>query len=144
MRQFVAVILVNYDGSVLAQHRDNKPRILGPDTWGAVGGAVEVKKDKDLKKAAARELREETSYKQNSSELRFLARDTYITEQGTEVQRTIFWDYYDGIQRIKCNEGQEIRFIAPKEFGELKLYTGHEKFIRKASEKVFGSGLEQK
>jgi 8-oxo-dGTP pyrophosphatase MutT (NUDIX family) len=144
MRQFAAIILVKPDGSVLAQHRDNKPNILGPDTWAAVGGAADNKEDKALKGAAIRELLEETDYKQNPNRLRFLARDTYTTERGMEVERTIFWDYYDGKQPINCNEGQEIKFITPNDLSRLKFYTGHEKFFRKASEKVFGLGVEQK
>ena len=59
MRQFVSVILVKPDGSVLSQHRDNIPTILGPDTWCTPGGALEPT-DLSLKYGAARELKEET------------------------------------------------------------------------------------
>lgn len=143
MRQFAAVILVKPDGSVLAQHRDNIPSILGPDTWVAIGGARD-KEDKDLKSVGVRELEEETGYKMLTKELRFLARDEYETEKGTPVERTIFWALYDGKQEIQCFEGQEIRFVESREFDALKFYTGHEKFFRKASEKVFTTGIEKK
>lgn len=134
MRQFVAVILVKSDGSVLAQHRDNKPEILGPNTWGTVGGAKE-ETDIDLKNAGARELLEETGYKINPDNLKFLTEDIYTTERGKEVQRIIFWAPYDGIQKINCFEGQEIRFVKPKEFSELNFYTGHESFFKMASQR---------
>ena len=62
MRQFVGVILVKPDGSVLSQHRDNKPEILGPDTWCVVGGARD-ESDEDVSDTAARELLEETGYR---------------------------------------------------------------------------------
>jgi len=142
MRQFVAVILVKSDGSVLAQHRDNKKTILGPDTWCAIGGARDKEEDIDLKKTGARELKEETGYKINPEDFKFLARDEYITEKGTPVERTIFWALYDGRQEINCYEGQAIRFIHPKAFPSLNFYTGHEYFLRKASEKVFGQKIE--
>lgn len=146
MHQFVGIILVKPDGSVLAQHRDNKPNILGPDTWAVVGGAREIKGtdlDKDLKAVAIRELHEETGYTISEKELLFLGRDQYITEKGTPVQRTFLWARYDGKQPINCNEGQEIRFINQHELRDLKIYTGHEGFLRKAMEKVFNNGKER-
>lgn len=142
MRQYVGIVLVKSDGSVLAQHRDDKPNILGPNTWGVVGGARD--NDHDLKAVACRELEEETDYKINPEDLRFLARDIYKTEKGTDVERTIFWAFYDGRQPINTNEGQEIRFIEPSEFNNLNFYTGHQAFLRKASEKTFGVPLEKK
>lgn len=142
MRQYVGVVLVKPDGSVLAQHRDNKSNILGPNTWCVVGGTHD--NDKDLKAVASRELEEETDYKINPQDLRFLARDTYKTEKGTNVERTIFWAFYDDRQKINTNEGQEIRFIEPSEFNNLNFYTGHQAFLRKASEKTFGTPLEKK
>lgn len=134
MRQYVAVVLVKPDGSVLAQHRDNKPTILGPDTWCSVGGARD-EDNESLESAGIRELREETGYEVKVKKLRLLARDKYETEKGTPVERIIFWAPYDQKQEIRCYEGQEIRFIEPREFDDLNFYTGHENFLRKASEK---------
>lgn len=142
MRQYVGIILVKPDGSVLGQHRDNNPKILGPDTWGVVGGANDNIDDQDLKTVARRELKEETRYDVALKDLRFLARDTYTTEKGTSVQRTILWAWYDGVQPIECYEGQEIRFVSPKELNVLNIYTGHEGFFRKAMEKVFTKSPE--
>lgn len=142
-RQYVGVILVRPDGSVLSQHRDNIPTILGPDTWAVLGGRKEDE-DQNLTSAAARELKEETDYEISESNLRFLTRDDYITEKGVPVERTIFWAMYDGKQQINCLEGQEIRFITPSEFSSLNFYTGHEGFFRKAAEKVFSLPIERK
>lgn len=128
MRQFVGVILVKPDGSVLSQHRDNIPTVLGPDTWRVVGGAQE-KDDGDLRTTAVRELGEETGYKIDKDELELLVKDKYATERGVQVERTIFWGRCDGIQEIHTNEGQEIRFINPSELGTLQIYTGYEGFF---------------
>jgi len=143
MRQYVGIILVKDDGSVLAQHRDDKPEILGPDTWCVTGGARE-EDDKDLKTTACRELKEETDYILNPSDIHFLALDVYRTEKGREVQRTILWARYDGEQTIYTNEGQEIRFIRPAELNTLNFYTGHQNFLKRASEKVFNPRIENK
>lgn len=143
MKQYVAVILVNNDGSLLAQHRDDIETILGPNTWCCVGGRRDPN-DKSLKAAAARELREETEYELSEEDIRFLTRDTYVTEHGDPRERIIFWAWYDGKQEIKCLEGQEIRFIYPTEFSGLNFYTGHERFFRLAVEKVFGGSIERR
>lgn len=144
MRQYIGIILVKPDGSVLAQHRDNKPEILGPDTWCVIGGARDHIDDKDLKTVAKRELLEEAGYDIPIKDLRFLARDNYNTEKGTPVQRTILWAWYDGSQPIECHEGQEIRFVRPTELNQLTIYIGHEGFFRKAMEKIFARPPELK
>lgn len=135
MRQFVATILINKENSVLAQHRDNIPTILGPNTWMVPGGAKE-ESDKDLKTAAARELLEETDYIINPKDLTFLTKDIYTTEEGITVERIIFWALYDGKQEIHCNEGQEMKFITEKDLDILNIYTGHKGFFKKAIELV--------
>lgn len=144
MRQYVGIILIKSDGSVLGQHRDNKPDILGSDMWCVIGGARDNIDDKDLKTVAKRELKEETGYDVELKDLRFLARDSYTTEKGVPVQRSILWSWYDGAQPIKCYEGQEIRFISHSELTQLKIYTGHDGFFRKAMEKVFARPPEMK
>lgn len=135
MRQYVGVILVNSEGAVLSQHRDDKPQILGPNTWCVVGGARE-KIDEDTKAAAIRELKEETGYVALPNDLELLDHDEYTTEKGEKVERIIYWGKYDGHQPIECYEGQEIRFVYSSEFGSLPFYTGHENFFRKATERL--------
>lgn len=135
MRQFVGVILVKEDGSVLAQHRDNKEGILGPNMWCVPGGAME-ESDQDLKSAGARELREETDYIVNPDELQLLTTDIYTNERGISVERTIFWAPYDGKQEIHCNEGQEMRFIPQEDLQELEIYTGHKEFLEEATQVI--------
>jgi len=144
MIQSVGVILVKQDGSVLAQHRDNKPNILSPNTWAVVGGGRKVGADSDLVAACIRELYEETGYKADRKDLNFLARDTYSISPDLQVERIILWARYDDVQKIDCNEGREIRFIDPNEFAELNFSAGSESFLKKASEKAFYSGGEFK
>ncbi|MFA7301618.1 MAG: NUDIX hydrolase [Candidatus Shapirobacteria bacterium] len=143
MRQFVSVILVKSDGSVLSQHRDNIPEISGPDTWCACGGALEPT-DSSLKYGAARELKEETGYEVKESDLKLLTEDTYQNEKGVQIHRNIFWAEYDGNQPIGCSEGQEIRFISPSEFHTLNFYQGHENFLRLATQVNIRSSRERR
>ncbi len=144
MIQYAAVILIKPDGSVLAQHRDNIPSILEPDKWGVVGGGKEESIDKDLISTGTRELLEETDYVIRPKDLYFLLKDNYMIGENLEVERTIFWAWYDECQQINCNEGQEIRFINPSEFERLDFARDSENFLRKASEKAFSADVERK
>lgn len=136
MRKGVNLILVNSEGWVLCQHRDNIHTILGPDTWCAPGGTQEDG-DVSAKTAAARELLEETGYAVDLNDMHLLAEEEYMTDKGYPSHRAVFWAAYDGKQKIECYEGREFRFISPKDLDNLKMYPGHEKFLRQASEEYF-------
>jgi 8-oxo-dGTP pyrophosphatase MutT (NUDIX family) len=111
---------------------------------GLGGGGAKEPEDPDLKSTAVRELFDETGYKIKPTELMHLTTDEYTTEKGVPVKRTIFYGYYDYNQEIKTYEGQEIRFVAPSELHRLNIYTGHESFLRAASQKAFGRKIEVK
>lgn len=57
MRRFASVILVDPEGRVLLQERDEHP-LIDPERWGFVGGSVEPGEGDE--EAAYRELAEET------------------------------------------------------------------------------------
>ena len=80
-----------------------------------------------------RELLEETGYKADPNELHLIIEEDYMADNGEVIHRTVFWTRYDGKQKIKCHEGREFRFISIKELDSLKLYPGHDKFLRQAS-----------
>lgn len=144
MYHYVGIVLVKPDGSVLAQHRDNKSNVAEPDTWGVCGGRTE-NGDASLAHAAVRELFEETGYLASPFDLKLLDQDEFHTDSGL-VKRVIFWARYDGKQPIECFEGQEIRFLAPTEInsGLLKFCDPyHRGYLRQAAEQVFGHHVEK-
>ncbi len=57
MQRFSSIVLVDGDGRLLLQERDEHP-VIDPEKWGFVGGGVEH--GEDYEKAAYRELAEET------------------------------------------------------------------------------------
>ena len=136
MYYYVGVVLVRDDGAVIAQRRDNDPGIPEPDKWSICGGRRE-EGDLTLAHAAARELLEETGYRVEVEKLRLLDHDTFMILGGS-VTRTVFWARYDGIQPIRCFEGQEIRFIGRGEIAELDFCDYyHQRYLLSASEKAF-------
>lgn len=125
MNHGAGVVVVRKDGSVLLQHRDNKPGIFYPDYWCYPAGSVEG--GEDYKVAAIRELYEETGY--IPKEVYDLVDEIYTRNDSSEVNRHIYWTIYDEKQKIKCNEGQEITFISPKDFEGKKFLPGQEKLL---------------
>lgn len=110
------------------QLRDEKLDIVYPGHWCIPGGSVE--KGESPTEAAKRELKEETDYV--SKRPKPLCVEVYRLPDGRTIKRHIFYDTYDGKQKIKCNEGQKIEFKSPGEFPKMKIYPGHAGFIRKA------------
>ncbi len=135
-QQYVGIVMVRKDGSVLLQHRDNKPNIGSPNMFAICGGRKE-KADKTLKHAAARELEEETGYIIKTNDLHLLCRDEFDTENGW-VTRDFYWCMYDEEQPIKCLEGQSIKFYDIENLDGLKFCDPyHKRYLEEASEKNF-------
>lgn len=126
------VVLVNENGEVLMQHREDKPTIFWPDHWGYPAGSVEDNEDFEL--AARRELKEETGY---TPEILYpLVEEDYVRTDGETVRRHIFWTMYDNKQEIQCNEGLEMKFLKLDELKGKKLLPGQERLCYLAVEQA--------
>lgn len=133
--KYAGVILAKSDGSVLAQRRDDNPKIQNPGKWGICGGGYEGQIDNDIKDTAVRELWEETGYLVNRSDLRFVGATTKQLDGGAvEIEDQVFWAPHDGVQEIRLlGEGQEIRFISPQECSILPIAEQHRPFLLEVS-----------
>jgi 8-oxo-dGTP pyrophosphatase MutT (NUDIX family) len=102
-----AVYLLRDDGAALLQHRDDKPGISHPGLWTPPGGHCEDGESPE--ECARRELHEETGYLCDG--LRWL-RTLRSPGASDAVELTVFWGRYDGVQRVTCYEGQDLRFLS--------------------------------
>lgn len=140
----VGVILVQEDGSVLAQLRDDDPEIFNPNVWATCGGGMTEGEDASLQAAAARELLEETGYVVDPEQLRFLSHDEVTLENGLVIEHNYYFAPYDSKQEIQCFEGQAIRFLSPSELRTLPIAEGHKELFSKASESLLGGNPERR
>jgi len=124
----VGIVLLK-GSSVLLQLRDNKPNIQAPNTWMIPGGGVG--KNEDLVKAVKRECEEETAYKLNNPKLFY----KHLIYWGDDLSLDrYYYETYDGVQEIKCLEGQKMEFIPIAKLVDLNLFLGQEEIIKKAFE----------
>lgn len=128
-----AVLLIRKDKTILMQHRDNRPEVTYADYWGYPAGTVE--KGEEFIHAARRELTEETDY--IPKEVFPLLEENYERYDGQVICRHIFWTMYDDIQKINCNEGQEMRFMSVEDISKEKLLPGQLEVIKKGLEMAF-------
>ena len=107
VKEVSGVMLFRKDGAILMQHRDEKPGIPYAGWWSIPSGRKEA--NESWEECARREILEETGY--HSATLRHLARVTGREDTGTDYELNVFWECYDGNQKLQCLEGQGIEFI---------------------------------
>lgn len=115
-----AVILLRGDGAALLQLRDDKEGLRNAGMWVPPGGHAEP--GETIETCARREFLEETEY--YCSNLQWLTDLEDSIEGWPPYQITVFWAYYDGIQKTRCNEGQSLEFIKRKDASsyDIPLY----------------------
>ncbi|HXK36891.1 MAG TPA: NUDIX domain-containing protein [Candidatus Paceibacterota bacterium] len=131
----VAVLVIRKDRTVLMQHRDEKPDISYPGYWGYPSGTLE--KGEVYLDAACRELIEETAYVPGV--VKPLLEQKYVRYDGQQIQRHIYWTWYDEVQPIQCREGQEMRFMSIDEIATKQLLPGMLEVVKSAIETAFPS-----
>ncbi len=106
-KQVAGVMLLREDGSLLMQHRDNKPGLPYADHWSIPSGRIEAGESPE--NCARREMLEETGYR--CTDLTPFAVISGREDTGADYELHVFWSFDDGRQEIRCREGQAIQFI---------------------------------
>ena len=111
--QGVSAILMNAEGKVLLQHRDDNPNIRYPGHWALFGGSIE---DNESPYAAAqREILEETGY---NIENLGLFREFV---QNNKREFAFVGEIKAALAELSLNEGQGMDFVSPQELRKLLI-----------------------
>lgn len=120
-RTFAAVVLVDREGRILLQERDEHAPI-DPEKWGLAGGHVEP--GEDFETGAYRELEEETGVRLPAGSLTLF--DEFVVDHtrahGTWDRMQVFVAATDLTDAdIDCQEGRQIVFVEPDVARGLEL-----------------------
>ena len=120
MKRFSVVLLVDPQGRVLLQERDEHAPI-SPDSWGMVGGHVED--GEDFEPAAYRELEEETGIRLPPGGLRLWRDEQFGYVGAAAPHRYTLWVAPTTLTDadIVVGEGRQIVFVGPDALGGLVL-----------------------
>jgi len=109
-----SAMLVNADGDILVNLRDDDPRIIFPNQWSLIGGHVE--EGEEPEEGLVREVEEEIGFQ--VTEFHPLA--TFF--DGADVRHLYLVPIDASIDELVLGEGQAIRFIEPaRALAELDL-----------------------
>jgi mutator protein MutT len=124
--QTVAIIVLNDQGEVLLQLRDNNPKISFANFWTLPGGVVESNETPEL--AAQRELEEETGLQLDLFEWKVYKRASknlmFMIEQHIFVGSTI-----REVHELILGEGQALHFFRRKELPALSIAYGFDELL---------------
>ncbi|WP_435769211.1 NUDIX domain-containing protein [Nocardioides sp. SYSU DS0651] len=120
MHRFASIVLVDPQGRLLLQERDEHP-VIDPECWGFVGGHVDDGEDAD--DAAYRELEEETGLRLEPPELRFWREfEVFHAAYGTRDSVRLYLAPTTATDAdITVGEGRRIVFVEPGEVTGLPL-----------------------
>lgn len=101
------LLLDKVNNQILLQLRDNKIEISDPNMWVLPGGTVE--KGENIYRAVEREILEETGYRLNDPKLFRCLSINYSSPMPKSLY--FFYEEFDSIKTVVCNEGQKIEFV---------------------------------
>jgi 8-oxo-dGTP pyrophosphatase MutT (NUDIX family) len=118
--EFGCVILVNSDGLVLLQERDEHAPI-DPDRWGLAGGHLESGEEPE--EGTLRELEEETGVRLEPGTLQlFDVYEVFHPSYGSVDRVHVYVARVDLTDAdIECHEGRQIVFVPPERARDLHL-----------------------
>ncbi len=127
MKKRTGMILYDKQKRILLQQRtDDAP--ISPGKWGAFGGGKEG--NETPKATTKREFWEEVNYKLEGPRLLF----RYSLKNGDEVY--IFAEKYDGLQKLKLNEGKDMKWFSLDEAKKLDLAKNFIKAVNKLEKRL--------
>ncbi|UMG92291.1 NUDIX hydrolase [Nocardioides sp. TF02-7] len=142
MHRFASVLLVDPEGRLLLQERDEHP-LIDPGRWGFVGGHVDAGEDPD--DAAYRELEEETGIRLAPPALPLWQEfRVFHAAYGTHDSVRVYVAPTDlGDDDVVVGEGRQIVFVDPDRATDLPLTQAAGQILPRflASDRYRGAGV---
>ncbi len=125
--EWAGIILVNANGEILLNLRDDSPMDNWPNCWDVIGGAVEAGETPD--ECMIREMREETGEALMSFDP-FQSYDVPLRDGGVARFHVYSGRLDKPAAKLLLGEGQEHRFFSISELDTLKIAHGTDLILR--------------
>ena len=112
LRNVAVILLYNEDKEILLQHRA-ETALRNPGFWAFFGGGIEG--NETPLETVIRETREELGYNLKNPKLMLVQ-----TPPGARIMH-VFMEQYDPSQKLKLNEGQDMKWISLLYPREMKI-----------------------
>lgn len=119
------IILLDPEGRVLLQLRDDRPDIMFPNHWGITGGAG--REGESPAEIARREVREETGLDVDHAS--FFRTYTFPDEHGDREVHIFFAPAAAASGIMRVGEGRALRFFAPAELAAIDIAYNHRQVL---------------
>lgn len=119
------IILLDGEGRVLLQLRDDRPDIMFPNHWGITGGAG--REGESPAEIARREVREETGL--DVADFAFFRTYTFPDRAGDREVHIFFAPVASARGVMRVGEGRALRFFAPGDLARIDIAYNHREVL---------------
>ena len=122
-REGSVILLVNSQGKIAWQLRDNRPDVSYANHWGLFGGWREM--DESPEQTIIREINEELAFSLDLSKLQYIRRHC----DGDIVSHVFLYPITDEMDAAQLLEGQRLEFVAPGDLMHRRVVPRHRAIV---------------
>ena len=123
IREGSVILLVNAQGELAFQLRDDRPEVPYPNQWGLFGGWQ--KPDESPEQAITREMKEELGLQLDAKQLRYL----HGYRDGNVVAHVFYYPAPESLRQATVLEGQRLEFLRLEELEQRAIVPRHKRIL---------------
>ena len=123
IREGSVILLVNAQGELAFQLRDDRPEVPYPNQWGLFGGWQLP--DESPEQAIMREIKEELGVQLDATKLRYL----HGYRDGDVIAHVFYYPAPESLRQAEVFEGQRLEFLRLDELEQRAIVPRHKRIL---------------
>ena len=123
IREGSVILLVNAQGELAFQLRDDRPEVAYPNQWGLFGGWQLPNESSE--QAIMREIKEELGVQLDATKLRYL----HGYRDGDVVAHVFYYPAPESLRQAQVFEGQRLEFLRLDELEQRTIVPRHKRIL---------------
>ena len=123
IREGSVILLVNAQGELAFQLRDDRPEVPYPNQWGLFGGWQLP--DESPEQAIMREIKEELGVQLDATKLRYL----HGYRDGDVIAHVFYYPAPESLRQAQVFEGQRLEFLRLDELEQRAIMPRHKRIL---------------